>query len=856
MSGYKEAALQYVDHGWLGVLPVPPARKDPVPTKTTGYDGLYPDKDRIKAWITNGFEAKVDDEFQRFDSDTANLALRMPNTIVGIDVDAYDGKKGRECLAHAEELWGELPPTLRSSSRIDGISGIRLYRVPPGTHLNTVITFPDLGLDGIEVIQYFHRYCIAWPSVHPKTGRVYRWLNHEGMVTTELPLVGSIPDLPTKWVEELGRAEEAAITVRADVTDVMTSLDYGTPTQRVVDCLNQAFNEIDRSTGGRHDETMRNIGRLLRLHHEEEPGVGTALTSLRQFFVSAVTDDGSRTQSMAESEWDRMLTGHRIHDKIASTPSRNKALEAVLGEKIPSLDFVMQQMMQDPHHKATHTISPIFPQTDTRATHTVSSANAPVPAPTESSNTPNEEPPDDFDVIMGTANPTYPPGVSKNQVLPDGTIVVPSSNGDGSYAYINIKPAPNSMHADTCDCKYCKADKEATAPQVEPDDGLDMFDRILLGEQGSSPNSPRTSWGPKDLSSLLESDDFAPEQPTVGRRDDGAYLFYAGKTNALIGPPESAKSWVAQFVASQEVQAGNSVLYLDFEDSERGVVGRMRFLGLDRDEILGHFLYADPDRALGQEEAAELFSTIDIHKPTLIVVDGMTAILSLHGYKTNDNDEVTRFYKILLEPLANTGAAVIVVDHVSKVSATEGGDYAIGAQMKLGALTGVQIRVTAVKKFGIGKEGKLTLTVHKDRPGGVRQHSEFRGKVDYWATVFVDARDTPSVRMVMRFENKEDMEAPNSQGKLHMLTDRVVEYLKGADPDKKGISRTALIRAVTGNNESLAMAIDELELNRTVSVEKIGRSAVVTLLNEPVLPEEEGRADLTLILGGDDDGQD
>ena len=62
----------------------------------------------------------------------SNLGLRVNYGQIGIDVDAYDAKTGGRTLVEAESRWGPLPPTYRSSSRIDDdVSGIRVW-VPVG----------------------------------------------------------------------------------------------------------------------------------------------------------------------------------------------------------------------------------------------------------------------------------------------------------------------------------------------------------------------------------------------------------------------------------------------------------------------------------------------------------------------------------------------------------------------------------------------------------------------------------------------------------------------------------------------------------------------------------------------------
>lgn len=762
--GYGSEALKYWAKGWYGILPVPSRQKMPVPSGFTGYEGKYPDKEQVLRWADNG--------------PGSNLALRVPRTVVGIDVDAYGAKKGRETLEHAESLWGKLPGTVRTTSRADDVSGIRMYSVPAGTVLHTVITFPELGLDGIETVQYFHRYAMAWPSVHPTTGGIYRWMNDEGIILSDPPSVNSFPLLPDTWLDALSRPPEEDITTRANVDAELSELDYGTPSKVVQDELNKAIADVLGATGGRHDEILKAQGRLLRRHEQEEPGVGTALNQLHDVFVTAVTSDGSRSADMAESEWYRALTGNRIHDKIASTPSRNKALEAVMGGKAPSLEAVMQarqELRQDFQEEHEHSFSP--------------------------------ETPTDQDQLFD----------------------------DGMAAIMGWDTAPD---------------------EAEDEDYFDGGMDLIMGTEGRSARAAKTSWGFEDLSDVLESGDFEPEEATVGRREDGVHLFYAAKVNALVGPPESAKSWVAQYVASQELLKGNHVAYLDFEDSKKAVVGRMTYLGAEVGRIKEGFLYASPKGALAPESKAELFGNLDRYRPSLIVVDGLGAVMALHNHEMKDNTEFIKFFQLLLEPLTSTGAAVVIIDHVSK-DADESGSYAIGAQAKLQMITGVQIKVTAVQKFGRGKEGKLRLSINKDRPGGVRMNSDFRefkskasGKkfeLDYWATVYVDAREQPNVRMVMRFDTQEESDAPTNEGERHSIRDLMVEFLEKNGPKQ---STNKVCQGVTGRESLIKEELELLKLNGFVAMEKGPRNANLwTLVKKPLTDMELQEENVNTIMG-------
>ena len=109
-----------------------------------------------------------------------------------------------------ESRWGALPPSYRSSSRTDGVSGIKLFKVPPGTVLRDGIGFPELGIGDIDIVQRHHRYVLCWPSLHPEH-RQYQWIREaDGAVLDTPPGPADLPDLPQEWLEALRAKGEAA----------------------------------------------------------------------------------------------------------------------------------------------------------------------------------------------------------------------------------------------------------------------------------------------------------------------------------------------------------------------------------------------------------------------------------------------------------------------------------------------------------------------------------------------------------------------------------------------------------------------------------------------------------------------
>jgi hypothetical protein len=199
---YERAAHIYRSAGWHGVIPIgrQPGRKYPPPgdrhRSFTGHDAPDPSGADIQAWLDGPERA-------------FNIGLRLPAGVIGLDVDAYPGKLGGETLAGLIKNRGALPPTWVTSARSDGVSGIRLYRVPL-TLDGREINWPGEAGKHIEIIQHGHRYAVVWPSTNPEAaGAEYRWLWHgetgarrdaEGEA---LPRAEALPSLPDTWLRGL-----------------------------------------------------------------------------------------------------------------------------------------------------------------------------------------------------------------------------------------------------------------------------------------------------------------------------------------------------------------------------------------------------------------------------------------------------------------------------------------------------------------------------------------------------------------------------------------------------------------------------------------------------------------------------
>jgi hypothetical protein len=224
-----------------------------------------------------------------------------------------------------------------------------------------------------------------------------------------------------------------------------------------------------------------------------------------------------------------------------------------------------------------------------------------------------------------------------------------------------------------------------------------------------------SSWIPQDITDMQLEDE---PGPSILKREDGNFILYANKINAIFGESESGKTWIALEAVRQELANKHVVFYLDFEDSARGIKNRLKTMGVASDR-LRHFRYANPDEGITKGVMDVIQSEIAIHKPSLIVVDGVNAAMNLLGLDLEKNKDATTFSQLILRPMRMENAAILTIDHVTKSKDTRG-NYAIGAQAKRADIDGVAIAVDVATPFGRGLDGCLNLKVTKDRPGFVR----------------------------------------------------------------------------------------------------------------------------------------
>lgn len=309
---------------------------------------------------------------------------------------------------------------------------------------------------------------------------------------------------------------------------------------------------------------------------------------------------------------------------------------------------------------------------------------------------------------------------------------------------------------------------------------------------------PRTtsSWSPLDLAGVLRGD-LPPETPTRLHLTDGRALLYPGRLHSLVGEPSGGKTWVAAHAAAEALTSGDDVVVIDLEDSARLWVERLRRLDVPDADIAEGLHYVRPLERLTSAGAADLRPSLDL-APGLVVVDAFTGLLALEGADPNSSQDVERTYRRVLRPLRDCGAAVLVLDHVTK-SRESRGRWATGSERKLSAIDGAGYVLDVKRAFGRGRRGLAQLVIAKDRLGVVGTPGDIVAEIH-----LDDTQGTDHIDIRLTAPTTSD---PGTPWRPTVLMARVSAHLEAHGAP---LSRNQLEKSITGKASAVRDAIDAL----------------------------------------------
>lgn len=303
-------------------------------------------------------------------------------------------------------------------------------------------------------------------------------------------------------------------------------------------------------------------------------------------------------------------------------------------------------------------------------------------------------------------------------------------------------------------------------------------------------------WEPINLAEMaakIRTGEYEPIMPGILAVTGALPLFYRERVNSLFGESGGGKTWVALAAAAEVARAGLRCLLVDFEDNAAGIAERLVLLGLDDDEI-ALVDYRNPTTGIGHG-LEQLDTTVHYD---LVIIDSTGEAMAAGGVDSNADREVAQWFAIVKKLLRLPGGpAVIVLDHVPKDKDAPT-SYAIGSQRKRAAVTGAAYRVDTLKEPAKGRNGKLKLTVAKDRPGN-RPKGSVAAEVDVLS-------GANSVRIELHLSDAQAAAEAGEPFRPTVLMERVSRYLESVP----GASVRAICRDVTGKTDGIRTAVDVL----------------------------------------------
>lgn len=351
--------------------------------------------------------------------------------------------------------------------------------------------------------------------------------------------------------------------------------------------------------------------------------------------------------------------------------------------------------------------------------------------------------------------------------------------------------------------------------------------------------SPDDPWADRDLDELIDGS-AQTHEPDALERDDGRFITYLAKVTWIWGEPGHGKTMLSGAHAAQVIKSGRHVMWIDLEGQARDNVEKLLYLfGCDRDEVRERFHLKTPDATLDDATRKRLTAQLERDEYGLVVLDAVNDFISLMGNKPNDVDATAKIDQQLLQMCKRSGAAVEVLDHVTKDSA--GRDWPLNSGHKK-AVTDVGIRVDRVHAFTRDQAGYSVLRCFKDRQGTWPSDGHVVGYLivsDGRAWVSVDP---PDPRTMVNLPPAEESSKDARDDAMEKVRREMVMNLITSEPDKH--KRTSAARELKNRYDGTP-GCSSSSFARTIG----------TMVNLGLIaqhPEGAERAGTLYVRGGED----
>jgi hypothetical protein len=347
---------------------------------------------------------------------------------------------------------------------------------------------------------------------------------------------------------------------------------------------------------------------------------------------------------------------------------------------------------------------------------------------------------------------------------------------------------------------------------------------VLAGEQASNMTDGSEDWAdtswftPVDLTGILDgTEQLAP--PSILLRADGMGMFYPGTINGIHGESGLGKGWVAVTTAAEVIRSGQAVVYVDLEDTPTSITTRLQNVGVTKDQVRDYLTYIRPDNRTSPVAIGRLVQLCRERHVALVVIDSLGEAFGLDSINEDKDNEVGPWLRQVPRTLADTGACVLIVDHVTK--SVDNPLYPKGSARKRAAVGGAAYLVEALSPLTKGKGGKLRLTCAKDRYG-----FHARGKVS--AEIVFTPSGEHDMLVKLWSLNQEDDGRSDQDHLDEKVAACAVEMLRVAKRRRSAFTKTNMVDSTAGARAEIKRAAFDLlaERGHLVEVEK-GKFKVV-----------------------------
>lgn len=306
-----------------------------------------------------------------------------------------------------------------------------------------------------------------------------------------------------------------------------------------------------------------------------------------------------------------------------------------------------------------------------------------------------------------------------------------------------------------------------------------------------------------------------------------------GELHWMYAPPEAGKTWVALHIAGVVLNDGGRVVWIDEEVGAVRFAQRLVTLGIEPWLVDASFFHL-PFPSLGEEAVdSQIWEKVmEAGSPDLVVIDTATDALAEVGADENKGDEVTRWVKDFAEPARRAGAAVLILDHVTKDAHNP--KAAIGSRAKW-AKAKVQYRIDPIQSFrDRNKSGHIQITCTKNTHAAdipEDRHYEIGG-------------DPFEFRLMAEMEVV-DIKQSKSDQSIRVKND--IQKLLRENPESQ-MSKRQIRAQVRCDNNKLADYLDDMATSQLwqIKAEAKANSVVYSYDPEPPEPDEpddEGESD-------------